>query len=212
MNPFEIDFSNAHWLNEPSSSQVSAAEVHITTEPRTDFWQRSYYGFRADNAPALLFKSADNFSFSLRCRFHYQERYDQCGLFLYLDAENWAKASVEYEDDRTSRLGSVITNLGHSDWATTDIATPTEMHYRLSRRGPDFLLESSPNGANFRQLRIFHLSALGETDAAAAQIDPPPAPLRSVQFGLYACSPEASSFETVFNQFQLQSTLWRAHR
>ncbi|WP_245662995.1 DUF1349 domain-containing protein [Endozoicomonas arenosclerae] len=41
--------------------------------------------------------------------------------FIYLDSENWFKASIEYENQDYSRLGSVVTNFGYSDWATTDI-------------------------------------------------------------------------------------------
>ena len=47
--------------------------------------------------------------------------FDQCGVVMYLDSENWLKASIEYENERFQRLGSVVTNLGYSDWATTDI-------------------------------------------------------------------------------------------
>ena len=50
-----------------------------------------------------------------------------------------------------TRLGSVVTNNGYSDWATTDIAGCECIWYRLSRRGPDFLLEYSSNGLAFRQ-------------------------------------------------------------
>ncbi|WP_397312917.1 DUF1349 domain-containing protein, partial [Paenibacillus elgii] len=31
------------------------------------------------------------------------------------------KASIEYENEEYQRLGSVVTNHGFSDWATTDI-------------------------------------------------------------------------------------------
>jgi regulation of enolase protein 1 (concanavalin A-like superfamily) len=60
-----IDLSAAKWLNQPRSFKLSGQSVTITTEPKTDFWQRSYYGFRNDNAPALLFESGLNFTFTL---------------------------------------------------------------------------------------------------------------------------------------------------
>ena len=116
-----IDFTKASWIFEPKDYLVSACEVRITTEPRTDFWQRSYYGFRNDNAPALLLESTDNFTFTTKVEFKYQKLFDQCGVIIYLDSENWFKASIEYENKAFSRLGSVVTNFGHSDWATSDI-------------------------------------------------------------------------------------------
>jgi regulation of enolase protein 1 (concanavalin A-like superfamily) len=60
----KIDFSAAKWLNQPKLSEITTQSVKIITEPNTDFWQNSYYGFRHDNAPALLLESKINFSFT----------------------------------------------------------------------------------------------------------------------------------------------------
>jgi len=44
-------------------------------------------------------------------------------------------------------LGSVVTNLGYSDWATTDIPTHiNSVFYRVSRRKQDFYVEYSYDG------------------------------------------------------------------
>ncbi|MGD0707108.1 MAG: DUF1349 domain-containing protein [Anaerolineaceae bacterium] len=205
-----MDLSTAKWLNRPKLFDISGQSVKITTEPNTDLWQRSYYGFRNDNAPMLLLESGDNFSFMAKASFEYKTRFDQCGVIIYLDSDNWFKAAIEYEDEKVSRLGSVVTNNGYSDWATTDIATPTGMWYRLHRRGPDFLIESSPDGINFKQMRIFHLHCLGETSAEMGKLDPPAPAEEPVQFGLYACSPLASSFEAKFDHLKLEDCLWKA--
>ena len=131
---------------------------------------------------------------------------------VYIDGENWFKASIEYETAEFSRLGSVVTNHGYSDWATTDIPTMDEIWYRLSRRGPDFLIESSPDGRVFRQMRIFHLHKLGETTAEMARLDPPAHPEHAVRFGIYACSPLDSSFTAAFEEFRLEGCRWPAHK
>ena len=207
----QLDLSAAEWLHPPASCEVTEQSVTLTTDPGTDFWQRTYYGFRNDNAPALLWERRDNFTFTARASFTYRNRYDQCGLIVYLDSDNWFKASAEAEDASMARLGSVVTNLGYSDWATTDIPTPTVMWYRLSRRGPDFLLESSPDGTDFRQMRVFHLHRLGETTAEMGKLDPPAAPEQPMRFGLYACSPLESSFEVRFDHLTLEPCRWHAH-
>lgn len=207
-----IDFSAAVWLNPPQQSEISTHSVSITTDPGTDFWQRSYYGFRNDNAPALLIESQVNFTFTARAAFAYQALFDQCGLIIYLDSENWFKASIEYENETFSRLGSVVTNYGYSDWATTDIPSTAAMWYRLSRRGPDFLIESAPDGEVFKQMRIFHLHQLGETTAVMGHQNPPAAAAQPIRFGLYACSPLDSSFTATFDHFKLEPCLWRAHQ
>lgn len=41
---------------------------------------------------------------------------------MYLDSENWLKVSIEYENEKFQHLGSVVTNNGYSDWATTEIS------------------------------------------------------------------------------------------
>lgn len=65
------------------------------------------------------------FSFTVKTEFDSKNRFDQCGIVMYLDSENWLKASIEYENQSFqhlgSNLGSVVTNNGYSDWATTEI-------------------------------------------------------------------------------------------
>lgn len=90
--------------------------------------------------------------------FETHHRFNQCGVVIYLDSENWLKASIEYENEECQRLGSVVTNMGYSDWATTDIPTSVkQMWYRLSRRESDCCIECSYDGVNFKQIRICHL-------------------------------------------------------
>ena len=45
------------------------------------------------------------FSFVVKIEFDTKVRYDQSGIVMYLDRENWLKASVEYENDKIQRLG-----------------------------------------------------------------------------------------------------------
>jgi regulation of enolase protein 1 (concanavalin A-like superfamily) len=206
-----VDFSASKWLNPPRMFEISGPSVKITTDPNTDFWQRSYYGFRNDNAHALLMENDINFTFTARASFEYRTRFDQCGLVIYFDSDNWFKAAIEYENQDFSRLGSVVTNQGYSDWATTDIPTPRVMWYRLSRRGPDFLIEASPSGSDYRQMRIFHMHALGETTVEMGKLNPPAPARQPLPFGLYACSPLKSSFEARFDNLKLEPCLWMAH-
>ncbi len=205
------DPREAEWTRPPAKAEVEAGRVTIVTEPHTDLWQRTYYGFRNDNAPVLQWLAQDNFTFTVRTEFDYRKQFDQCGVAIYLDADNWFKASVEYEDGRIARLGSVLTLAGHSDWASFDIATPSHMWYRLSRRGPDFLVEYSEAGQRFHQMRIFHLPSLGVTSEAMGRAQPPLPAASPLPFGIYACSPGDSSFSATFAEMSLQDCLWQAH-
>lgn len=167
------------WLNPPQDVGYEPGQIRVTTDPETDFWQRTHYGFRRDNGHCLLREVAGDFSFQARFEFEYRNRYDQCGLMLRHDAENWIKVSIELEEGELARLGSVATNLGFSDWATTDIPASTHaMSYRVSRTGDDVLSEWSEDGRSWRQMRVCHLHAV-------------PASLR---IGVYAASPMKGRF------------------
>ena len=186
------------WTRKPQTVTVSQDMVEIVTEPHTDLWQRTYYGFQNDNAPLLQIETTEKyFSFTVRTQFNSKCRFDQCGIVVYLDSENWLKASIEYENKCFQRLGSVVTNHGFSDWATTDIsAGEKEMWYRLSRRESDYCVECSEDGTQFRQMRICHL---WDGDG-------------KITFGIYACSPEDSSFRAVFSHMEMTECQWKAHK
>lgn len=192
-----FESKNLKWTREPADYTISDEKISIITKPCTDLWQRTYYGFQNDNAPVLQMSTEEKyFSFTVKTEFDSKRRFDQCGIVMYLDSENWLKASIEYENDEYQRLGSVATNHGYSDWATTDIdASVKSMWYRLSRRESDYCLECSQDGVTFKQMRICHMwEGAGE-----------------IQFGIYACSPEESSFEATFTQMEISECRWLAH-
>ena len=193
-----FDTASLVWTRPPRKFDVQPDRITVTTEPRTDLWQRTYYGFQNDNAPVLQMETEETrFSFTVRTDFDSKHRFDQCGVAVYLDSENWLKASIEYENEEYQRLGSVVTNLGYSDWATSDIpASVRSMWYRLSRREADYCIECSADGVHFQQMRICHLHA------GAGRI----------RFGVYACSPENSSFEARFSCMALTDCLWADHQ
>ena len=193
-----MEFSNFRWTREPESYVVLSDRIEIVTKPHTDLWQRTYYHFRNDNAPVLQIDTEERFfSFIVKTDFsESHQRFDQCGIVMYLDSENWLKASVEYENDNFQHLGSVVTNNGYSDWATTSISSDVKtMWYRFSRREDDYCIECSNDGETFYQMRICHIYKGGG----------------KISFGIYACSPENSSFRAVFSDLRITDCQWKAH-
>ncbi len=194
----KFEKKNLFWIREADRSDVTDDRITIYTQPKTDLWQRTYYGFQNDSAPVLQMKTSEKyFSFVAKTEFDSKARFDQCGIVVYLDSENWMKASIEYENEQYQRLGSVVTNRGYSDWATTDIdASVKSMWYRLSRRESDYCIECSTDGTTFQQMRICHLwKGDGE-----------------ISFGIYACSPEEGSFQAEFTNMQITECMWEAHK
>lgn len=192
-----FDINKLKWIREPKKYSINENKIEIITVPHTDLWQRTYYHFRNDNAPILQLEIEDRyFSFVVKTKFESKHRFDQCGIVMYLDSDNWLKASIEYENEIFQHLGSVVTNNGYSDWATTEIdASVKEMWYRFSRREDDYCIECSEDGVVFKQMRICHM--FNAKDA--------------IKFGLYACSPENSSFKATFTDLKVTECMWKAH-
>lgn len=186
-----------NWTRKPNNFSISDEKIEIISEPKTDLWQRTYYHFRNDNAPLLQISTSEKFfSFTVKTEFDSKHRFDQCGIIMYLDSENWIKASIEYENEKFQHLGAVVTNNGYSDWSTTEIdANIKSMWYRLSRREDDFKTECSIDGKEFKQMRICHINKA--TD--------------KINFGIYACSPEDSSFKATFTKMEITECKWLAH-
>ncbi len=195
---------NKNFLNEElsyyNSPNINIQDniLEFVTQPNTDLWQNTYYNFQHDNAPFVQIKISEKyFSFTVKVKYFSKRRFDQAGIILYLDSENWLKASVEYENENFQRLGSVVTNNGFSDWATVDIPSEVkEMYYRLSRRENDFCIENSLDGVNYKQMRICHLFNVND----------------EISMGVYACSPEESSFKAVFSDMVISDCLWMEHK
>ena len=181
-----------YWFNQPADYRLGNG-LDLFSDDATDFWQRTHYAFRPDNGHCLLMKAAGDFSLKTHVSYEYESLYDQCGLIIRADSQNWIKVSVELEKDQENRLDSVVTNLGYSDWATQDItSSQKEMWYRACKRGNDFLIETSFDGRVWHQLRIAHLHQIpGE-----------------LEIGLYACSPISGGFQCHFNFIDIADNDW----
>lgn len=184
-----FDVTKLVWTPSELPSSVRPERIDMTTLPFTDLWQRTLSGTSADNAPVLQMTTEDlYFTFTVKAAYNGFGPYDQCGVVAHMTADTWFKASMEYENG-IRHLGSVVTNNGYSDWAAVDVpVTMTEMWYRLSRSESDFLLEYSEDGEHFGVLRMFHMWNVGQ----------------KMQFGVYACSPQDSSFTATFTNLDYQ--------
>lgn len=102
-----MNLKKLKWTREPQEYKIETDRIEIITKPHTDLWQRTYYHFQNDNAPVLQIETEENyFSFVVKTEFgESHQRFDQCGIVMYLDSENWLKASVEYENEEYQHLG-----------------------------------------------------------------------------------------------------------
>lgn len=186
-----MNFENFSWTNQPKNFSVEENKIEIVTEPNTDLWQKTFYDFESDNVPMFQMQTEEkNFAFTVKVAFDGAlKQFDQCGIVMHLDSDNWLKASIEYDNENVQQLGSVVTNNGYCDWATTEIPTSIKsMWYRFIRKNSDYCIECSKDGKDFKQMRICHMFKGAE----------------KINFGIYACSPSESSFKAIFTDFNLK--------
>lgn len=175
------------WFNPPKRWRLAAARPGLTIEPegQTDFWQRTHYGFRADNGHFLGLELVSDFVLITQVSWHPRHQYDQAGLMLRGDADTWLKASVEHEPEGRPQLGAVVTNHGFSDWSLQDFPfAENTVRLRITRQGPEVQVEfASADRGRWALMRLARLHW------------PERAPLRA---GLYACAPKAAGFRAEF--------------
>lgn len=180
------------WLNPPPTWTVepSLPALVLTPAARTDFWQQTHYGFRADNGPFLFAEIPGDFTLTTKVRSHPVHQYDQAGLMIRVDANCWIKTAVEYELSGPAKLGVVITHQGFSDWSVQDFPHASrEIGLRIRKTALDFTIEfSEKESGDWRLLRLAHLPI-----AAAAPL----------ACGLYACCPKGDGFRAEFEFLEI---------
>lgn len=166
------------WMNPPQEVHLKDDKLYIQTEGDTDFWRTTHYGFDRMTGHALL-KEVKSSSFTVRGTFQMtpKNRYDQCGILLYIDEDTWIKCSLEYIPEGPSHLGSVVTSHGFSDWSTRDFErkrSTESITFEMKVNSDDVLLYAYTNGQK-EQLRMAHVHKKN--------------PLLPLYIGPYACSP-----------------------
>jgi hypothetical protein len=183
------------WFCPPQVWSIERSCLIISPAAQTDFWQRTHYGFQNDNGHILGMDIWDDFTLITRVRFYPVHQYDQAGLMVRINEQNWVKTSVEYEPDGHPRLGVVVTREGYSDWSTQDYEGPSDILLRIKREGADCIVD-------------FHTVTVQEELPEAGWIQMRVAHLTDVQpafAGLYACSPINSGFKAEFDFLAIQS-------
>ena len=174
------------WYNKPNNCQIDNADntFIVAPESETDFWQRTYYGFKSDNGHFLFCELDEDFLLETRVSYSFKHQYDQAGLMVRVSPECWIKASVEYEPFEENKLGAVVTNNGFSDWSTQNCSKQiSSIFFRISRKGSDYLVQYRDKmNTEWIQLRMTHLQKTG-----------------IVKCGIYACSPKKNGFTAKFH-------------
>lgn len=115
-------FERMQWFNEPESWTADGDCLTMDVTPQTDYWRISHYGFTVDDAPFVYSLQGGEFEVKVKVSGDYRTRFDQAGLMLRLDTENYIKAGIEFVDGRMN-LSTVVTHTT-SDWSVIALERP----------------------------------------------------------------------------------------
>lgn len=175
------------WHNEPASWQRTAGVLRVDTEPGTDFWRVTGYGYTRDNGHLYGQVAAGDVDVSAVVRGQFRGQYDQAGLMLRADERVWLKCGVECVDGRP-RLSTVVT-VGFSSWMMTGLpegAAKEGLRLRLSRR--DEAVE-------------IRYETSGRAPELAALVYLPPD--REMLAGVMCAAPESEGFTASFHDLRV---------
>jgi len=178
-----------YWINEPRQWRRDDELLSVTTDEKTDFWQKTWYGFERFSGHFFGADVTGDFSFQVKVRADFKELYDQAGIMLVADENHWLKAGIEFNDGAPA-IGSVLT-LQHSDWATGVFpGNASEFWMRLTRKGDALRLQYSADGKIWPLLRLAHFPTV-----------------EKCAVGVMCCTPERGGLSVIFEDFQLTSAL-----
>ena len=175
------------WFNEPAEWTVRDANTFEMQVPaKTDYWRITHYGFTVDDAPFCYALYGGEFEATVKITGDYRTTFDQMGLMLRLDCEEWIKCGVEFVEGR-QHVSTVVTHRT-SDWSVVGLdAAPRSLWIRAVRRLDAVEVAYSFDGEHYSTVRTCYLEAH-----------------RPVQVGLMAASPDGEGFEAVFENFTVR--------
>lgn len=112
------------WYNEPAKWTVSDGALLMEVTPKSDYWRISHYGFTVDDAPFYYATYGGEFEAKVKITGDYQARFDQAGLMVRIDHENYIKAGIEYVGGKYNL--SVVVTHKTSDWSVITLDRPVE--------------------------------------------------------------------------------------
>lgn len=112
------------WFNEPEGWSIEKGVLTMDVTPQSDYWRISHYGFTVDDAPFLYTVRGGEFEVKVKISGDYKVRFDQAGLMIRIDKENYIKTGIEFVDGKYN-LSTVVTHKT-SDWSVIELDKPVE--------------------------------------------------------------------------------------
>ena len=176
-------FTQGSWLNQPKTWSVDGAQLRVTTDANTDFWRKTSYGFIRDSGHFFGTDIDGDFTAQLHVAAPYSALYDQAGMMVRIDEQNWIKCGVEFSDGQL--LLSTVLTLDKSDWAVSIApAMPDGFWLRVTIEKGVIRVQYSTDGRRWPLLRLAPFP-----EAARYLVGP------------MCCTPERAGLEVAFSHF-----------
>ncbi len=173
------------WFNEPEKWEVKNKTLSMFVTPQSDYWRISHYGFTVDDAPFYYTTYGGEFEVKVKITGDYKARFDQMGLMLRIDHENYIKTGIEFVDGKYN-LSTVVTHKT-SDWSVIELDKKISYVWIKAVRRIDAVeIFYSFDDKTYTMMRNAYLQ------------DNTP-----VMVGLMAASPDGNGFEAKFENFKV---------
>ena len=175
-----------NWFNEPEQWSIEGDKLTITITPKSDYWRISHYGFTVDDAPFYYAEYGGEFEAKVKVCGDYKTRFDQAGMMIRIDHENYIKTGIEFVDGKYN-LSTVVTH-HTSDWSVIALDKPVkELWIKAVRRLDAIEIFYSFDDKTYTMMR----NAWMESN-------------RPVKIGMMGASPDGDGFKATFSDFSVK--------
>lgn len=174
-----------NWFNEPSKWEIKDGKLTMSVTPKSDYWRIAHYGFTVDDAPFYYAEYGGEFEAKMKIKGDYKVRFDQAGMMIRIDHENYIKTGIEFVDGKYN-VSTVVTH-HTSDWSVIALDRPVEyLWIKAVRRLDAVEIYYSFDDKEYVMMRTAWLAANCP-----------------VRVGMMAACPDGDGFNVTFSDFKV---------
>ena len=174
------------WFNEPESYTIRNGKLEMDVPAQTDYWRIAHYGFTVDDGPFLYTTVGGEFEAKIKVSGDYKVRFDQAGMMIRKDHENYVKFGIEFVDGKFN-ISAVVTH-NTSDWSVIELKEPIPFLWLKAVRRLDAIeLYYSFDDKEYTMMRTLWMQ-----DNCPLMVGP------------VAACPDGQGFKAVFSHFKVK--------
>ena len=186
----QVTKQDMRWAHEPEKWKQKDEEVRVTCPEDVDYWRNTLHGFVKDDAPFYWMYVDYDFEARLSMKAKIKYLYDQAGMMIRIDEENWIKLGIAMYRDQP-HVSCVFTR-GNSDWSTHRLPNRKIewFHVWAKRIGEVIECFYSLDNNNWIRIRQGHFA-----DAPRMRV------------GMMCAAPESAGFKVTFKDFMIKGAV-----